>query len=76
MQPDNSVLNALASLSEKLSMDERFVPEKRREAQEMFFEHRNLVEDHAGTRTEAQTEHLGMAMVLFLAKLLQIDIAD
>jgi hypothetical protein len=73
MQPNNLVLNALASLCEKLSKDERFAPEKRKEAQEMYFEHKNLVEDHAEANTEARAGHLGMSIVLFLAGLLQIE---
>jgi hypothetical protein len=76
MQPNNSVLNVLASLCEKLSTDERFAPEKRKEAQEMYFEHRNLIEDHAQATTEARAEHLGMSIVLFLAGLLQVKVAD
>jgi hypothetical protein len=82
MLPNNSVLNALASLCGKLETDERFPKEKRKEAQELFLEHRNLVERHYETpdradlrlQIEAQAEHLGMAMVGLLAQLLQLSL--
>lgn len=82
MLPNNSVLNALASLCGKLRTDERFPEEKRKEAQELFLEHRHLVERHyemhdradLRLQMEAQAEHLGMSMVGLLAQLLQLSL--
>ena len=82
MLPNNAVLNALASLCGKLGTDERFPQEKRKEAQALCLDHRNLVERHyeASVRPdlreqmEAQAEHLGIAMVGLLAQLLQTSL--
>jgi hypothetical protein len=78
MLPNSCVLNALASLCEKLETDEPF-QEKRKELQELCLEHRNLVErrydasDRPELRLqmEAQAEHMGIAMVGLLAQLLK-----
>lgn len=79
MLPNNSVLNALASLCEKLEMDSRLPPPKQEEARELYLEHRDLVErHHSGAiqanqlqRIEAQAEYLGISMIDLVDQVLQ-----
>jgi len=82
MLPNNSALNALASLCEKLETAEHFPQEKRKEAQELRLEREKLVERHPNAsgdfrqQMEAEAEHVGIAMVGLLAQLLQVGLND
>ena len=78
MIPNDSVLNALASLCERVETSGRFPQEERKKAHEFRLDHQVLIDRHQEPslqpeireQIEAQAGHLGIAMVDFAAQLL------